>query len=131
MLVLQEKDIQYCQVINEKTTQITPELRIYYRGFLFKRAASFPNKQIQQAKKLCRHFLEEKANLTTIVLEEQDIVTVWSETRKLTLLEYISNIESETKIVKLVDPLSIRTNPNKSKNQRLHLALLVLGLLII
>ena len=86
MLILTEKDIKYCQVTASESPLEEVHLGISYRGFLFFQVGSYGKNQLQKAIENCRRFLERKEPVTSIIVKNQQNLTLWCENQELHLI---------------------------------------------
>jgi hypothetical protein len=98
MLILYPEDVHYCYVKYPKASLVETLPGLIYYEHLFIKVASYSSDQFQNALLQCRHFLEQKMPVLSIVVKEPTGATVWS----------------ENDLIKLIDPNEQPENPEIS-----------------
>lgn len=79
MLVLNQKDVQYCQLIDRQYSPSTIYSVIRYRGFIFVKIGDFSYNHIATVQGRCRQFLELNKPITALIVKEIERITLWIE----------------------------------------------------
>lgn len=82
MFILNHKDVEHCQVSQNKYSQPT----ICYRGFIFNKV--WNTKDIQVALKLCREFLDLDKPVTSILVKNNGSITIWAEAEQVNSINH-------------------------------------------
>ncbi|MDJ0724117.1 MAG: hypothetical protein QNJ38_03300 [Prochloraceae cyanobacterium] len=114
MFILTEKDIQYCQVASPQSSVQKSHLGVFYRGFLFFQVGSYKKNQLQIAIESCRRFLEKDTPITSIIVKNNEKVTLWCENEQLHLVTKKSKSDREEPAEEIICP---KTNTIKYRGQ--------------
>ena len=96
MLFLTPQDIEYCEFIDKEVYPQKNHSGIFYKGFFFFQVACFTNDRLEQAILRCRQFLEGQEPITSIIVQEQNKLTLWSEIPEVNLILQKQKLISET-----------------------------------
>ena len=82
MLILNNSEVKYCQVnhLQGNETKTLPGLN--YKGHLFVKSKTYAKNQFKNAIDRCRHFLDLEKPVVSILVKEDDYVSVWFEYKK-------------------------------------------------
>lgn len=104
MFILTEKDIEYCQVTACESPLEAVHLGINYRGFLFFQVGSYNKNQWRKAIENCRKFLEKKEPVASIIVENQQNITLWCENKELHVILPKPDLPEEENHSSVVNP---------------------------
>lgn len=76
--MLTPQEIEYCQLSESNCELKRLFFGIKYQGILFVRIASFTLNQFNEAIAICREFLEEQEAVPSIIVSEENQITLWS-----------------------------------------------------
>ena len=91
MLILNNSDVQYCQVSHFKGNKTKNLLGIKYKGHLFLKSKTYANNQLQNAIERSRHFLDLEKPVVSIILKEDKHISVWFEYKKIKSIKMLEN----------------------------------------
>lgn len=86
MIVLNDLNLQYCQLTSKSASSEKIYPGLYYQGLLFVRVEYFANNQFKQAVAKCRQFLDREQSIVSIIVKETNRITLWSEANQLNLI---------------------------------------------
>ncbi len=104
MLILNPQDIKYCRLAYNNTCLDKTYPGIAYQKLFFIPVTSFAKIHLKKAEAICRQFCQQEQPLTSIIIKEEDRISVWVEAPDLNLIKL--------KIDKDLEPKKI--NPNQS-----------------
>ena len=99
MLILNASEVEYCQVNHFQGKEAKTVLGLNYKGHLFIKSRTYAKNQLENAVERCRHFLDLEIPVTSIVVNEDNCISVWFEHKKVKLVKSDENeaIKSLTK----------------------------------
>jgi len=105
MLILTPQDIQYCQLSYDNPSLDKTYSGISYQKLLFISVTSFAKAELKKAEAVCRLFCRQEQPLATIIVREEEQISVWVEARDYHLIN--------PQIKKSVEPeKNNQNNPN-------------------
>ena len=87
MFILTTKELLDWQENNPVKDEKNSDDYILYRGFYFSQTGCFAPHNLEEAVKKCRIFLEREVPITSLILQEEDKITLWSEKKQLNKTE--------------------------------------------
>ncbi len=94
MLILKNSDVKYCKVSHFKNNKTKTLLGLNYRGLLFVKSRSYTKSQLSSAIARCRYFLDLENPIASIVLQEENKISVWFEHRKVKMVKMLESHSS-------------------------------------
>ena len=88
MLILNFKQVHRCYVITQRSGQTKIVRGISYRGNLFVRVRVFESDRFHEALKICRQLLDKPIPILSLIIEEKNAYTVWSQDKQARLIDF-------------------------------------------
>lgn len=128
MLILNSTEIEYCQIIEGESDFQKNYPGALYRGLIFTKKASYEHNQKEKAFAVCRHFLEEKNPLLTILVKEEKQISLWSEFGRLNSENLDLKLSCQLQNIEVLKSTSISID---DANKLVPPAIILLGVLIL
>ena len=100
MLLLKKNQVQFQDVINPNSDEVTPIIGLFYQNQIFKHLKSFPKDELKSAQKLVRQLSLDPA-VICLTIEEDKEYTIWCQDSKLKSYQAKSVVGSDDWISKI------------------------------